>query len=217
MTWQRRLYSTCGINSKNLPLFSRVHLKKKLEHRSKDDIWELRVLSPCSMNCQSLSCFSGIDSLKKKKFENWGKDWLWQLRIYSAYGINSHNLPSPFFLEFIEIKIEDRVQDWIWKLRMYSTYGVSFQNEPRFFGIYQKKRNIRDVPSYNSISALEYILFMTWIVVFLEFSENNEKSGKDYTQQVGICFICRMNCPILPHFWHIPHVGLIVRFYLICL
>lgn len=32
------------------------------------------------------------------------------------------------------------------------------------------------------------------------FSENNEKLGKDYTQQVGICFICRMNCPILPHF-----------------
>ena len=35
---------------------------------------------------------------------------------------------------------------------------------------------------------------------FLEFSENNGKAGKDYIQQVGICFTCRMNCPISPLF-----------------
>ena len=38
---------------------------------------------------------------------------------------------------------------------------------------------------------------------FLEFSENNGKSGKDYKSQVGICFTCRMNCLILPHFYRI--------------
>ena len=38
---------------------------------------------------------------------------------------------------------------------------------------------------------------------FLEFSENNGKVGKDYIQQVGICFTCRMNCPISPHFFRI--------------
>ena len=38
---------------------------------------------------------------------------------------------------------------------------------------------------------------------FLEFSENNGKSGKDYKPQVGICFTCRMNCLILPHFYRI--------------
>ena len=32
----------------------------------------------------------------------------------------------------------------------------------------------------NSFSALEHIIFMRWIF-FLEFSENNGKSGKDYT------------------------------------
>ena len=52
------------------------------------------------------------------------------------------------------------------------------------------------------IGVLGYILFMRWIV-FLEFSENNGKSGKDYKSQVGICFTCRMNCPILPHFYRI--------------
>ena len=30
--------------SKNLPLFSRIHLEKKKENRSKDGIWELRAL-----------------------------------------------------------------------------------------------------------------------------------------------------------------------------
>ena len=35
---------------------------------------------------------------------------------------------------------------------------------------------------------------------FLEFSKNNGKSGQDYLQQVGICFTCRMNCPISPIF-----------------
>ena len=57
----------------------------------------------------------------------------------------------------------------------------------------------------NSLSMLGYILFMRWIV-FLEFSENNGKSitnHKDYKSQVGICFTCRMNCPILPHFYRI--------------
>ena len=38
---------------------------------------------------------------------------------------------------------------------------------------------------------------------FLEFSENNGKAGQDYIQQVGICFTCRMNCPISPHFFRI--------------
>ena len=51
----------------------------------------------------------------------------------------------------------------------------------------------------NSFGMLGYILFMRWIF-FLEFSENNGKSGKDYKPQVGICFTCRMNCLILPHF-----------------
>ena len=45
------------------------------------------------------------------------------------------------FLEFIEIKIEDRVEDWIWKLRMYFTYGMNSQNLPRFSGINSKKKN----------------------------------------------------------------------------
>ena len=31
----------------------------------------------------------------------------------------------------------------------------------------------------NSFSTLEHIIFMRWIF-FLEFSENNGKSGKDY-------------------------------------
>ena len=54
----------------------------------------------------------------------------------------------------------------------------------------------------NSFGMLGYILFMRWIF-FLEFSENNGKSGKDYKPQVGICFTCRMNCLILPHFYRI--------------
>ena len=49
----------------------------------------------------------------------------------------------------------------------------------------------------NSFGMLGYILFMRWIV-FLEFSENNGKLGKDYISQVGIYFLL---------------VGWIVRFY----
>ena len=49
----------------------------------------------------------------------------------------------------------------------------------------------------NSFDMLGYVLFMRWIV-FLEFSENNGKSGKDYISQVGIYFLL---------------VGWIVRFY----
>ena len=54
----------------------------------------------------------------------------------------------------------------------------------------------------NSFGMLRYIIFMRWIV-FLDFSENNGKSGKDYISQVGINFTCRVNCPILPHFYRI--------------
>ena len=54
----------------------------------------------------------------------------------------------------------------------------------------------------NSFGMLGYILFMRWIV-FLEFSENNGKSGKDYISQVGLCFTCRMNYLILLHFYRI--------------
>ena len=47
-------------------------------------------------------------------------------------------------------------------------------------------------------------IFFLWDeFFFLEFSENNGKSGKDYKSQVGICFTCRMNCLILPHFYRI--------------
>ena len=49
---------------------------------------------------------------------------------------------------------------------------------------------------------VEIYYFMRWIV-FLDFSENNGKSGKDYISQVGISFTCRGNCPILPHFYRI--------------
>ena len=47
------------------------------------------------------------------------------------------------------------------------------------------------------------IFFLLDEFFFLEFSENNGKSGKDYKPQVGICFTCRMNCLILPHFYRI--------------
>ena len=47
------------------------------------------------------------------------------------------------------------------------------------------------------------ILFLLDEFFFLEFSENNRKSGKDYKSQVGLCFTCRMNCQILPHFYRI--------------
>ena len=46
--------------------------------------------------------------------------------------------------------------------------------------------------------------FFLWDeLFFLEFSENNKKSGEDYISQVGICFTCGMNCSILPIFYRI--------------
>ena len=56
------------MNSKNLPLSSRILLEKK-KGKSKQR-WHLGTsgITTCSMNSQSLPCFSGINSSKKGKF-----------------------------------------------------------------------------------------------------------------------------------------------------
>ena len=47
-------------------------------------------------------------------------------------------------------------------------------------------------------------IFFLWDeFFFLEFSENNGKSGKDCISQVGLCFTCGMSCLILLHFYRI--------------
>ena len=79
----------------------------------------------------------------------------------------------------------------MFRVIIYSNFKVNGHNLARF------QNSLK-----NSFGMLGYILFMRWIF-FLEFSENNGKSGKDYKPQVGICFTRRMNCLILPHFYRI--------------
>ena len=79
----------------------------------------------------------------------------------------------------------------MFRVIIYSNFKINGHNLARF------QNSLK-----NSFGMSGYILFMRWIF-FLEFSENNGKSGKDYKPQVGICFTCRMNCLILPHFYRI--------------
>ena len=64
----------------------------------------------------------------------------------------------------------------MFRVIIYSNFKINGHNLARF------QNSLK-----NSFGMLGYILFTRW-TVFLEFSENNGKSGKDYKPQVGICF-----------------------------
>ena len=124
------------MNSKNLPRFSRIHWKNgKLEQR-----WHLGTSGIIRLwhEFSEFTLFFWNEFIKKWKigvkigYDNLGYIPLtvWILKTY------------PVFLEFIEIRIEDRVKDWTWKITMYSTHGMNSLE------LIRKKGKIRDVPSY---------------------------------------------------------------------